>query len=193
MNKAFGAIATTILVALLTVAPVSPANADGGAIHLHMAGKVGQKAVGTTIMAGTSAFTSDLWEIQSTGDICAGAWVANCVNVFAFPGCIYLNAVNASGTTGATVDIWPSDTRCDISFTNVYVSNALDVTIPASGNSYKELPLPPLKPGSYLLSFTAMDEQYVTSPNSVQEQVALTLQWTFTVAADGTFSSISAF
>ncbi|MDA7715908.1 hypothetical protein N8797_00880 [Pontimonas sp.] len=116
MRKTFGAIATTILVALLTVAPVSPAHADGGAIHLHMAGKVGQKAVGTTIMAGTSAFTADL-------------------NVFSFPGCIYLNAVNASGTTGATVDIWPSDTSCDITFTNVYVTNAVAVAIPASGNS----------------------------------------------------------
>jgi len=193
MRKPFGMIASTILVALLTVAPVSPANADGGAIHLHMAGKVGQKAVGTTIMAGTSAFTSDLWEIQSNGDVCAGAWVANCVNVFSFPGCIYLNAVDTSGTTGATVNIWPSDTRCDITFTNVYVTNAVAVAIPASGNSYQELRLPLLKPGSYLLSFTAMDEQYVTSPNSVQEQVALTLQWTFTVAADGTFSAISTF
>jgi hypothetical protein len=54
MRKTFGSAFALLLVALFTVAPTSPATATGG-IHLHMAGKVGQKAVGTTIIFGAES------------------------------------------------------------------------------------------------------------------------------------------
>jgi len=57
MRKTFGSAFALIMVALFTVAPTSPATAYPGGIHLHIAGKVGQKAVGSTIIFGTEGLT----------------------------------------------------------------------------------------------------------------------------------------
>ena len=178
MKKTFGSAFALIMVALFTVAPTSPATATG-AIHLYMAGKVGQKAVGTTIMAGTAGFSSSIL-------VGAGPRV---VPSFPLPACVYLDAGDGSGP-GTAIDPFDAHavSQCLVSGDGnpVYRSGA-GFTIPASGNSYFEIPLPELAEGSYLLSFTALNSQGPASGD------ALTLQWIFSIAKDGTFSSISVF
>ena len=57
MRKTFGSAFALIMVALFTVAPTSPAVAYPGGIHVYIAGKVGQKAVGSTIFFGAEGLT----------------------------------------------------------------------------------------------------------------------------------------
>jgi len=67
MRKSFGSAFALIMVALFTVAPTSPATA-AGAIHLHIAGQVGQKAVGSTIIFGAEGVTDAYqWGGQHNG------------------------------------------------------------------------------------------------------------------------------
>ena len=182
MKKTFGSAFALIMVALFTVAPTSPATATG-AIHLYMAGKVGQKAAGTTIMAGTAGFSSHIL-VDPPG-----------VPSFPLPACVYLDAGDGSGP-GTAIDPFDVDavSQCLVSGDGnpVYRSGA-GFTIPASGNSYFEIPLPELAEGSYLLSFTALNNQGPKRNMITTSGDALTLQWIFSIAKDGTFSSISVF
>ena len=191
MKKTFGSAFALIMVALLTVAPTSPATAAGD-IHLHMAGKVGQKAVGTTLLAGTAGFTSGQKINPRTSQNCS-ANENGCVPLFGLPACFYLDKVDSAGTANA-IDPFPNpggQNQCQVSGGNAQkvFRNGAGFIIPASGNSYFQTQLPELAAGNYMLSFTALNEQ----ATGYSYGVALTLQWIFTIASDGTFSSISAF
>ena len=65
MRKTFGSAFALIMVALFTVAPMSPAVAYPGGTHLNIAAKVGQKAVGSTITCGAEGLTEARQEFPS--------------------------------------------------------------------------------------------------------------------------------
>ena len=122
------------MVALFTVAPISPASALGptvneaAAIHLHMAGKVGQKAVGTTIIFGA----------ESVSDVDTHP-----------NGCLSLTtAINAVDGPVYPVRPIPAgwDNQCKFS-----EPAALAVAVPAGGNFEGSEALPALPAGVYQL------------------------------------------
>jgi hypothetical protein len=203
MRKTFGSAFALIMVALFTVAPISPASALGptvnetAAIHLHMAGKVGQKAVGTTIMAGTAGFTTQYLN-PTNGTTCyPGSENSGCVAIFLTPAGIYLGQVNSAGTTNPIDPFPPGPAGKQVAVTggeqDTIFRNGAAFTIPASGNSYFQTALPTLAAGDYMLSFTAINNQNSGIGGAQSYGTAMTLQWIFTIASDGTFSSISAF
>ena len=127
MKKTFGSAFALIMVALFTVAPTSPATATGG-IHLHMAGKVGQKAVGTTIIFGAES-VSDV-DTQPNG-------------------CLRLTrAINAGDPPTYPVRPIPAgwDNYCKFAD-----PAALAVHVPAGGNFAGSEALPALPAGEYQL------------------------------------------
>ena len=203
MRKTFGSAFALIMVALFTVAPISPASALGptvneaAAIHLHMAGKVGQKAVGTTIMAGTAGFTTQ-YLLRTNGTTCPpGGGDDGCVASFPTPAGIYLGRVDSAGTTNPIDPFPPGPSGKQVAVSGGeqdYISrNGAAFTIPASGNSYFQTALPTLEAGNYMLSFKAINNQDSVIGGANSYGTAMTLQWIFTIASDGTFSSISAF
>ena len=163
MKKTFGSAFALIMVALFTVAPTSPATAAGG-IHLHMAGKVGQKAVGTTIIFGAES-VSDV-DTQPNG----------CVRL--------TTAINAVDPPTYPVRPIPAgwDNHCLIS-----EPAALAVHVPAGGNFAGSEALPALPAGVYQLWWgvyqrTAYGGGELMGP----------LAWRFTIGDDGTFTAIRA-
>ncbi|MDA8580296.1 hypothetical protein N9K72_04950, partial [Pontimonas sp.] len=132
MKKTFGSAFALIMVALFTVAPTSPATATAAAgIHLHMAGKVGQKAAGTTIIFGAVRLP-DLTRSQQ----------------YAPNGCLRLTTTHDASELDWVEELrtipagW--DNRCE--FTE---PAQLAVDVPAGGNFAGSAPLPGLPAGSY--------------------------------------------
>lgn len=163
MKKTFGSAFALIMVALFTVAPTSPATAAGG-IHLHMAGKVGQKAVGTTIIFGAES-VSDV-DTQPNG----------CLNL--------TTAINAGDPPNYPVRPIPAGWDNYCKFSN---PAALAVHVPAGGNFAGSEALPALPAGVYQLWWgvyqrTAYGGGELMGP----------LAWRFTIGDDGTFTAIRA-
>ena len=160
MRKTFGSAFALIMVALFTVAPTSPATAAGG-IHLHMAGKVGQKAVGTTIIFGA----------ESVSDVDTHP-----------NGCLSLTtAINAEDPPVYSIRPIPAgwDNQCKFS-----EPAALAVAVPAGGNFAGSEALPALPAGVYQLVWG------VWQRTANGGELMGPLVWKFTIGADGTFTAI---
>jgi hypothetical protein len=168
MKKTFGSAFALIMVALFTVAPTSPATATATAgIHLHMAGKVGQKAAGTTIIFGAVRL-SDVTPSQQ----------------YAPNGCLVLTTTNDASELYWMEPLrtipagW--DNQCKWSDT----SAQLAVDVPAGGNFAGSAPLPGLPAGLYQLEWGVLQ----TTGSGSYTKINLT--WKFTIGADGTFTAI---
>ena len=164
MSKAFGSAFALIMVALFTVAPTSPATANPGGIHLHIAGKVGQKAVGSTIIFGAEGLKGAP----------QGSWWAPNASVSIF-------RVKDFGLTSLSPSVkgWtPSKMVGMASYDSV------DFQVPASGSYAGKIPLPDLPAGEYQIELNA----YAGTQETGAEKV---LDVEFTIAADGTFTKIT--
>ena len=151
------------MVALFTVAPTSPATAAGG-IHLHMAGKVGQKAVGTTIIFGADRFTNILPFLKNSDDP---------------NGCLYLT----KSEDGEMDTVWPEPHGWEHSFCGI---SAQTHNVPASGNLAGSVALPALPAGEYMINWTVFGPWIDDGTKSN----GTSLNWNFTIGADGTFTAI---
>ena len=167
MKKTFGSAFALIMVALFTVAPTSPATAAGG-IHLHMAGKVGQKAVGTTIIFGADRFTNILPAPKS-----------GTANIETPNGCLYLT----KSEDGETDTVWPEPHGWEHSSCGI---SAQTHNVPASGNLAGSVALPALPAGKYMINWSVFGPwtDDGTTSNSTS------LNWNFTIGGDGTFTAI---
>ena len=165
MKKTFGSAFALIMVALFTVAPTSPATAYPGGIHLHIAGKVGQKAVGSTIIFGAEGLTQ---APQAGSDLTPNS-------------CLWFIQANEYGTMGYPLEPAISGwSECEgIIATS---ESAKNIQIPASGSLADQIPLPDLPAGKYQMWFAAWPSFNVST--SVSLGVA------FTIGADGTFTAI---
>lgn len=165
MRKTFGSAFALLLVALFTVAPTSPAAAAGG-IHLHMAGKVGQKAVGTTIIFGADRFTNILPAPKS-----------GTANIEQPNGCLYLT--KSEDRDSDSVSPEPHGWEHSLCGVSVQTHN-----VPASGNLAGSVVLPALPAGKYMVNWT------VFGPLIGNQSNGTSLNWIFTIGGDGTFTAI---
>ena len=161
MRKTFGSAFALIMVALFSVAPASPATAAGG-IHLYMAGKVGQKAVGTTIIFGADRFTNIQPFLKNSEDP---------------NGCLFLT----KSEDGEMDTVWPQPHGWQHSFCGI---SAQTHNVPASGNLAGSVALPALPAGKYMVNWT------VFGPFIGNQSNGTSLNWNFTIGADGTFTAI---
>ena len=169
MKKTFGIAFALIMVALFTVAPTSPATAYPGGIHLHIAGKVGQKAVGSTIFFGAEGLT----EAPQAG---SGMTPNACLSI--------RQSIRQNGPRtyplSQPVEGWA---RCDGS---LWGKDGKSFQIPSSGSLAGQIPLPDLPPGQYSLYF----EVWPMSLSSEGTANSVNLNFLFTIGADGTFTQI---
>jgi len=165
MRKTFGSAFALIMVALFTVAPTSPATAYPGGIHLHIAGKVGQKAVGSTVIFGAEGL------IEAPQDP---------TSILTPNACLWLVQANKYGELG-----YPLEPK--ISGWGPCAGpggeSGKTIQIPASGSLADQIPLPDLPAGKYQMWFGAWPATTV-GINSISLGVA------FTIGADGTFTAI---
>ncbi|MEJ6507499.1 MAG: hypothetical protein QNL53_05100 [Microbacteriaceae bacterium] len=173
MRKTFGSAFALIMVALLTVAPTSPATAYPGGIHLHIAGKVGQKAVGSTVIFGAEGLTEAPQLFAKVGtEITYTGLTPNA--------CLWLQQGNQYGEWE---DLEPAISgwgECSGIISSS--ESAKNFQIPASGSRADQIPLPDLPAGKYQMLFAAWPSFNVST--SVSLGVA------FTIGADGTFTAI---
>ena len=163
MRKTFGGAFALLLVALFTVAPTSPATAYPGGIHLHIAGKVGQKAVGSTVIFGAEGLT------QAPQDASSGL-TPNA--------CLWLVEVNDYGELNPLEPKISGWGPC----WGLAAESGKNIQIPASGGLADQIPLPDLPAGKYQMLFGAWPATTVS--NSIALGVA------FTIGTDGTFTAI---
>ena len=151
------------MVALFTVAPTSPATAYPGGIHLHIAGKVGQKAVGSTVIFGAEGLTEAPQD--PTPELTPNA-------------CLWLVQADKYGEDfdqlQPAISGWGP---CALGS-----GSGKTIQIPASGSLADQIPLPDLPAGKYQMWFGAWPS--TTAPTSISLGVA------FTIGADGTFTAI---
>jgi hypothetical protein len=134
MRKTFGSAFALIMVALFTVAPTSPATAYPGGIHLHIAGKVGQKAVGSTIIFGAEGLTE---APQAGSELTPNA-------------CLWLVQANKYGELGYALEPKISGWGpC----AGPGGASGKDIQISASGSLADQIPLPDLPAGKYQINF----------------------------------------
>ena len=175
MRKTFGSAFALLLVALFTVAPTSPATAYPGGIHLHIAGKVGQKAVGSTINFGAEGLTQAPQRNSFySHSVAVSPMVPNA--------CLWLVQANKYGEVDFPLEPkiigWTSECH------GGWGQSARLIQIPASGSLADQIPLPDLPAGKYELWFGAW-------PSHVDWQhPPITLGYAFTIGADGTFTAI---
>jgi len=184
MRKTFGGAFALIMVALFSVAPASPATAAGG-IHLYMAGKVGQKAVGTTIIFGADRFPTHPPDQAGANDETPN-------------GLLVLTTSSGEGEPRDS-GVWPEPDGWRGSYGSSQTHN-----VPASGNLAGSVTLPALPAGEYMLDWTVFGpwrapERGYEGPiqgnltlgnNSIS--IGTSLVWNFTIGGDGTFTAIGA-
>ena len=173
MKKTFGIAFALIMVALFTVAPTSPATAYPGGIHLHIAGKVGQKAVGSTVFFGAEGLTQAPQPNSFySHSVAVSPMVPNA--------CLWLLQAEGSDM-GYPLDPKISGwSECE----GPGGESGKDIQIPASGSLADQIPLPDLPAGKYEMWFGAW-------PSHVDWQhPSITLGVAFTIGADGTFTAI---
>ena len=174
MRKTFGSAFALLLVALFTVAPTSPATAYPGGIHLHIAGKVGQKAVGSTVIFGAEGLTQAPQRNSFySHSVAVPPMVPNA--------CLWLVQANKYGELG-----YPLEPK--ISGWGPCAGpggeSGKNIQIPASGSLADQIPLPDLPEGKYQMWFAAW-------PSHVDWQhPSINLGYSFTIGADGTFTAI---
>jgi len=174
MRKTFGSAFALIMVALFTVAPTSPATAYPGGIHLHIAGKVGQKAVGSTVIFGAEGLTQAPQPNSFYSDsVAVGTMVPNA--------CLWLVQANKYGELGYPLEPkisgWTSECKWG------ETDSGKQIQIPASGSLADQIPLPDLPAGKYEMWFGAF-MSYADYGSMA------TLGYAFTIGADGTFTAI---
>ena len=173
MRKTFGSAFALIMLALFTVAPTSPATAYPGGIHLHIAGKVGQKAVGSTVIFGAEGLTQ---APQSSSFYSDGVNVSGMVP----NACLWLAQANEYGEVDYPLE--PAISRWTSSCNLSGAESAKQIQIPASGSLADQIPLPDLPAGKYEMYFGAW-------PSHVDWQhPPISLGVAFTIGADGTFT-----
>jgi hypothetical protein len=164
MKKTFGSAFALIMVALFTVAPTSPATAYPGGIHLHIAGKVGQKAVGSTVIFGAEGLTEAPQYATS---------------ILAHNACLWLEAGNKNGQfhpLEPQISDWGSCAGAGH-------TGGKYMQIPASGSLADQIPLPDLPAGKYQIGFVAW-------PATTVGIRSISLGVVFTIGTDGTFTAI---
>jgi hypothetical protein len=165
MRKSFGSAFALIMVALFTVAPTSPATA-AGAIHLHIAGQVGQKAVGSTVIFGAEGLTEAPQDATS---------------IFTPNACLWLVQADKDGEDfdqlQPAISGWGP---CALGS-----GSGKTIQIPASGSLADQIPLPDLPAGKYQMWFAAW-------PTDAVGESTIVLGVAFTIGADGTFTAIGA-
>ena len=185
MKKTFGIAFALIMVALFTVAPTSPATAYPGGIHLHIAGKVGQKAVGSTIIFGADHFATHPPDQAGANDETPN-------------GLLILKTSSGEGEPRDS-EVWPNPDGWNGSDGSSQTHN-----VPASGNLAGSVTLPALPAGEYRITWmvfgpwTAPERGHV---GPVQGNLTLGnntisigtfLVWDFTIGSGGTFTAIGA-
>ena len=164
MRKTFGSAFALVMVALFTVAPTSPATAYPGGIHLHIAGTVGQKAVGSTVIFGAEGLTQAPQYATS---------------ILAPNACLWLVQADKYGEDfdqlQPAISGWGP---C----AGPGGESGKTIQIPASGSLADQIPLPDLPAGQYQMWFAAWP--------SVNGSTSVSLGVAFTIGADGTFSKI---
>jgi hypothetical protein len=166
MKKTFGSAFALIMVALFTVAPMSPATAYPGGIHLHLAGKVGQKAVGSTITFGAEGLTEAPQDAGQSPN-----------------SCLSLNrSLEAGGPRSYDMSPIPSgwNQGCGL----FGIGSAKTFQIPGSGSFVGQIPLPALPAGEYGLGYSALPYGANEDATSIRLGV-----WS-TIGEDGTFTAI---
>ena len=165
MRKTFGSAFALLLVALFTVAPTSPATAYPGGIHLHIAGKVGQKAVGSTVIFGAEGLTQAPQYATS---------------ILAPNACLWLLQGNKYGEVDNPLEPKISGWGpC----AGPGGESGKTIQIPASGSLADQIPLPDLPAGKYQMWFAAW-------PTDAVGESTIVLGVAFTIGADGTFTAI---
>ena len=173
MRKTFGSAFALIMVAMFTVAPTSPATAYPGGIHLHIAGKVGQKAVGSTVFFGAEGLTQAP-QPYGSGLSFFQNWPPQTPNA-----CLWLVQVDGSGMGDPLepeISGWTSG--CVWSGPE----SGKQIQIPASGSLADQIPLPDLPAGNYQMWFGAIPSGDLPPP--------ITLGVAFTIGSDGTFTAV---
>ena len=165
MRKTFGSAFALILVALFAVAPTSPATATPehfGGIHLHLAGKAGQKAVGSTIIFGAEGLKGVPQDQNS---------------------CLSISRSKPGYGDGYALSPIPAtwDQQCPKHSPRPLVGKPFQ--IPPSGSFVEHVPLPDLPPGSYQLWFGAIADY---APGTGDPLTAVF----FDIEADGSFSKV---
>jgi len=165
MRKTFGSAFALIMVALFTVAPTSPATAYPGGIHLHIAGKVGQKAVGSTVIFGAEGLTQAPQppNVVLTPNACLWLEVGNKYGEFQGPLEPQISGWGPCNGPGG--------------------QSGKDIQIPGSGSLADQIPLPHLPAGKYQMWFAAW-------PTDAVGESTIVLGVAFTIGADGTFTAI---
>ena len=172
MRKTFGSAFALIMVALFTVAPTSPATAYPGGIHLHIAGKVGQKAVGSTVIFGAEGLTEAPQRFTTVSGHRYGTGLTP-------NACLWLSQANQ----GEWDQLQPAISgwgECEGIISDS--ESGVNIQIPASGSVADQIPLPDLPAGKYQMSFAAWP--------SVNGSTSISLGVAFTIGADGTFTAI---
>ena len=175
MRKTFGSAFALIMVALFTVAPTSPATAYPGGIHLHIAGKVGQKAVGSTIIFGAEGLTE---APQRFTTVSGDRYTPTGLTPNA---CLWLTQPNQYGEWEQLEPAISGWGACEGIISDS--ESGVNIQIPASGSLADQIPLPDLPAGKYQMWFGAWPSTTVGT-NSISLGVA------FTIGADGTFTAI---
>jgi hypothetical protein len=173
MKKTFGSAFALIMVALFTVAPTSPATAYPGGIHLHIAGKVGQKAVGSTIIFGAEGLTEAPQVFTTVG---GDRYTPTGLTPNA---CLWLNQANQYGEWYPLEPAISGWGECNGIINS---ESGVNIQIPASGSLADQIPLPDLPAGQYQMWFAAWP--------SVNGSTSVSLGVAFTIGADGTFTKI---
>ena len=174
MKKTFGSAFALIMVALFTVAPTLPATAYPGGIHLHVAGKVGQKAVGSTIIFGAEGLTE---APQRFTTVSGDRYTPTGLTPNA---CLWLTQPNQYGEWDQLEPAISGWGECEGIISDS--ESGVNIQIPASGSVADQIPLPDLPAGKYQMWFAAWP--------SVNGSTSLSLGVAFTVGADGTFTAI---
>ena len=163
MKKTFCSAFALIMIALFTVAPTSPATAYPGGISFYIAGKVGQKAVGSTVFFGAENLTQ----------------APQHATTYRTPNaCLWLEAVNKDGEFHPLEPQISGWRQCA---GPPYATYGKDFQIPASGSLAGQIPLPDLPAGKYYMGFGAW-------PSPTLGVSSLILSFPFTIGTDGTFT-----
>ena len=166
MKKTFAAAVTLMVVAMSAVYATPPAVAlpeDFGGIHLHLAGKVGQKAVLSTIIFGAEGLKG-VPQNQSAANSC-------------------LAITKYEPGHGMGYSLSPIPDGWGEQCSHPFVWEGKTFQIPASGSFAETVPLPNLPAGAYQLWFGAVADYPPGKGNPV-------LQVVFEIGTDGTFTMV---
>lgn len=165
MKKTLSSAFAVMVLAVSAVALTAPAVADPGGfggIHLHVAGKAGQKAVGSTIIFGAEGLKG-VPQNQS-GNSC-------------------LAITRSIVGKGYGMSLSPIPTGWDQQCPKQVPGVGKTFQLPSSGSFAYRVPLPDLPPGEYQLLFSAIADH---APGTGNPVLLVSIQ----IEADGSFSKV---